>query len=115
MLPWLLQVGKKNLAMQSYKIAATGVKKLSDDKSVVCHKQKYPFVVFYCHKAKMTSVYAVPLQGEDGTRAKAVAVCHKNTSAWNPNHLAFKVLKVKPGTVPVCHFLPETHVVWFNY
>ncbi|CAH8257242.1 unnamed protein product [Arabidopsis lyrata] len=78
-----------------------GVKKLSDDKSVVCHKQKYPFAVFYCHKAMMTSVYAVPLEGENGMRAKAVAVCHKNTSAWNPNHLAFKVLKVKPGTVPV--------------
>ncbi|EFH63327.1 hypothetical protein ARALYDRAFT_894360 [Arabidopsis lyrata subsp. lyrata] len=92
-----------------------GVKKLSDDKSVVCHKQKYPFAVFYCHKAMMTSVYAVPLEGENGMRAKAVAVCHKNTSAWNPNHLAFKVLKVKPGTVPVCHFLPETHVVWFTY
>ncbi|KFK27813.1 hypothetical protein AALP_AA8G433300 [Arabis alpina] len=108
------EVSKKNLPMQSYKIAVAGVKKLADDKSVVCHKQKYPFAVFYCHKAMMTSVYAVPLQGADGTRAKAVAVCHKDTSAWNPNHLAFKVLKVKPGTVPVCHFLPETHVVWFN-
>ncbi|AED93472.1 BURP domain protein RD22 [Arabidopsis thaliana] len=109
------EVAKKNAPMQKYKIAAAGVKKLSDDKSVVCHKQKYPFAVFYCHKAMMTTVYAVPLEGENGMRAKAVAVCHKNTSAWNPNHLAFKVLKVKPGTVPVCHFLPETHVVWFSY
>ncbi|KAL1224299.1 BURP domain protein RD22 [Cardamine amara subsp. amara] len=109
------EVTKKNAPMQKYKIAAAGVKKLSDDKSVVCHKQKYPFAVFYCHKAMMTSVYSVPLEGENGMRAKAVAVCHKNTSAWNPNHLAFKVLKVKPGTVPVCHFLPETHVVWFSY
>ncbi|KAF2538669.1 hypothetical protein F2Q68_00018851 [Brassica cretica] len=109
------EVAQKNAPMQRYIIAAAGVKKLSDDKSVVCHKQKYPFAVFYCHKAMMTSVYAVPLEGENGLRAKAVAVCHKNTSAWNPNHLAFKVLKVKPGTVPVCHFLPETHVVWFSY
>ncbi|CAN6877249.1 unnamed protein product [Brassica oleracea] len=109
------EVAEKNAPMQKYRIAAAGVKKLSDDKSVVCHKQKYPFAVFYCHKAMMTSVYAVPLEGENGLRAKAVAVCHKNTSAWNPNHLAFKVLKVKPGTVPVCHFLPETHVVWFSY
>ncbi|CAA7025922.1 unnamed protein product [Microthlaspi erraticum] len=109
------EVAKDNAPMQKYKIAAAGVKKLSDDKSVVCHKEKYPFAVFYCHKAMMTTVYAVPLEGENGMRAKAVAVCHKNTSAWNPNHLAFKVLKVKPGTVPVCHFLPETHVVWFNY
>ncbi|KAJ0248548.1 BURP domain protein RD22 [Hirschfeldia incana] len=109
------EIAEKNAPMQKYRIAAAGVKKLSDDKSVVCHKQKYPFAVFYCHKAMMTTVYAVPLEGENGLRAKAVAVCHKNTSAWNPNHLAFKILKVKPGTVPVCHFLPETHVVWFSY
>jgi hypothetical protein len=52
------------------------------------------------------------LEGADGTNAKAVAVCHTDTSAWNPKHLAFQVLNVKPGTVPVCHFLPQDHVVW---
>ncbi|CAN8252295.1 unnamed protein product [Cochlearia groenlandica] len=109
------KVDKENAPMQKYEIAAAGVKKLSNDNSVVCHKQKFPFAVFYCHKAMKTTVYSVPLIGENAMRAKAVAVCHKNTSAWNPNHLAFKVLKVKPGTVPICHFLPETHVVWFKY
>ncbi|BBG95480.1 hypothetical protein Prudu_004040 [Prunus dulcis] len=29
------------------------------------------------------------------------------------NHVAFQVLKVKPGTVPISHFLPKyDHVVW---
>lgn len=97
--------------LQKYTIAA-GVKKMTGDKSVVCHKQNYPYAVFYCHATQTTSTYMVPLEGADGTKAKAVAVCHKDTSAWNPKHLAFQVLKVKPGTLPICHFLPEDHIVW---
>lgn len=101
----------KETGMQKYTIAP-GVKKLAGDKAVVCHKQNYPYAVFYCHKTETTKAYSVPLEGEDRTRLKAVAVCHTDTSQWNPKHLAFQVLKVKPGTVPVCHFLPEDHVVW---
>ena len=47
-----------------------------------------------------------------GTKAKAVAVCHTNTMEWNPKYLAFQQLKVKPGTAPICHFLPKDHIVW---
>ncbi|BAT78301.1 hypothetical protein LR48_Vigan561s005700 [Vigna angularis] len=97
--------------LQQYTIAP-GVKKISGDKAVVCHKQNYPYAVFYCHKTETTRTYSVPLEGANGIRVKAVAVCHTDTSQWNPKHLAFQVLKVKPGTVPVCHFLPEDHVVW---
>ncbi|KAK9983905.1 hypothetical protein SO802_033430 [Lithocarpus litseifolius] len=104
------EVGKET-QMQKYTIVP-GVKKVGSDKSVVCHKQNYVYAVFYCHATQTTQAYMVPLEGADGTKAKAVAVCHTNTSEWNPKHLAFQVLKVKPGTVPVCHFLPEDHVVW---
>ena len=97
--------------LQQYTIAP-GVKKVSGDNAVVCHKQSYPYAVFYCHKTETTRTYSVPLEGANGIRVKAVAVCHTDTSQWNPKHLAFEVLKVKPGTVPVCHFLPEDHVVW---
>jgi hypothetical protein len=106
------EVGKET-QMQKYTIAP-GVKKMAGDKSVVCHKQNYVYAVFYCHSTQTTRAYMVPLEGADGTRAKAVAVCHTDTSAWNPKHLAFQVLKVKPGTVPVCHFLPEDHIVWVS-
>ncbi|KAF9681149.1 hypothetical protein SADUNF_Sadunf06G0195500 [Salix dunnii] len=99
--------------MQKYTIK-TGVKKMAGDKSVVCHKQNYAYAVFYCHATQSTRAYTVPLEGDDGTKAKAVAVCHTDTSAWNPKHLAFQVLNVKPGTVPVCHFLPQDHVVWVS-
>ncbi|KAB2629581.1 dehydration-responsive protein RD22 [Pyrus ussuriensis x Pyrus communis] len=101
----------KGATLQKYTIAS-GVKKLVADKSVVCHKQNYAYAVFYCHATKTTTAYVVPLKGADGVNVKAVVVCHTDTSEWNPKHLAFQVLKVKPGTVPVCHFLPSDHVVW---
>ncbi|BBG95346.1 BURP domain-containing protein [Prunus dulcis] len=102
---------EKGATLQKYTIIP-GVKKLAAGKSVVCHKQTYPYAVFYCHATKTTRAYVVPLKGADGLEAKAVAVCHTDTSEWNPKHLAFQVLKVKPGTVPVCHFLPKDHIVW---
>lgn len=105
---------EKETPMQKYTIL--GAKKIGENnnngKSVVCHKQNYAYAVFYCHKTETTESYMVSLVGADGTKAKAVAVCHKDTSAWNPKHLAFKVLKVTPGSVPVCHFLPQDHIVW---
>ncbi|GMH06990.1 hypothetical protein Nepgr_008830 [Nepenthes gracilis] len=54
-----------------------------------------------------TEAYSVALVGQDGTKVKVTAVCHKDTSWWNPKHLAFQVLHVRPGSVPVCHFLYE--------
>ncbi|OMO91012.1 hypothetical protein COLO4_18705 [Corchorus olitorius] len=102
---------EKRTPLQKYTIAY-GVQKISGDKSVVCHKQNYPYVVFYCHKSEKTRAYMVPLEGADGTKAKALAICHTDTSAWNPKHVAFQVLKVEPGTIPICHFLPKDHIVW---
>ncbi|XP_023741539.1 BURP domain protein RD22 [Lactuca sativa] len=104
---------KESTPLQKYTIE--GAKKLAADKAVVCHKQNYAYAVFYCHKTVNTRAYSVSLVGADGTKAKAVAVCHTDTAKWNPKHLAFQVLKVKPGSVPVCHFLPEDHVVWVPY
>ncbi|KAH7524220.1 BURP domain protein RD22 [Ziziphus jujuba] len=101
----------KETQMQKYTIVPQ-VKKMVGDKSVVCHKQNYAYAVFYCHTTESTETFIVPLEGADGTKAKAVAVCHKDTSTWNPKHVAFQVLNVKPGTVPVCHYLPEDHIVW---
>uniref|UniRef100_A0A3Q7HPP8 BURP domain-containing protein n=1 Tax=Solanum lycopersicum TaxID=4081 RepID=A0A3Q7HPP8_SOLLC len=110
--PLSTETQKENTEMQKYTIL--GAKKMgnNNDKSVVCHKQNYAYAVFYCHKTETTESYMVSLVGVDGTKVKAVAVCHKDTSQWNPKHLAFKVLKVTPGSVPVCHFLPQDHIVW---
>ncbi|XP_075101829.1 BURP domain protein RD22-like [Nicotiana tabacum] len=61
---------------------------------------------------KYTILGAKKMKNGKSDAAKAVVVCHKNISAWNPKHLAFKLLKVTPGFVSVCHFLPEDHIVW---
>ncbi|RVW60517.1 BURP domain protein RD22 [Vitis vinifera] len=98
------------MGSQEYELGV-GVKVVAD-KSVVCHKQKYPYAVFYCHAIHKTRVYTLPFVGtEDGTKAEVVASCHIDMSAWNPKHATFQVLKVKPGTVPVCHFLPRDDLI----
>ncbi|GLT82132.1 hypothetical protein SLE2022_005420 [Rubroshorea leprosula] len=88
-----------------------GMKNMGE-KDIVCHKLRYPYAVFFCHSIDKTDVYEVPLIGSDGTKVKAIAVCHKDTSTWNPRHLAFQVLKVKPGSVPICHFLAKETIAW---
>ncbi|KAE8678860.1 putative BURP domain-containing protein [Hibiscus syriacus] len=87
------------------------VRKIGEN-DIVCHKMKYPYAVYLCHAIEKTVVYKVPLASDDGTKANVVAVCHLDTSAWSPNHMAFRTLKVKPGTVPVCHFLARDTLVW---
>ncbi|XP_077247285.1 BURP domain-containing protein 6-like isoform X2 [Tasmannia lanceolata] len=101
----------KETATQEYTVGS-GVKKKVGPKSLACHGQSYVYAVFYCHKTSDTTTYTVPLVGKDGTSVEAVVMCHKDTSAWNPKHLAFQVLKVKPGSVPICHFFPQDHILW---
>ncbi|XP_054818617.1 BURP domain-containing protein 5-like [Prosopis cineraria] len=102
--------GKKETKKQEYTITQ-GVK-LGEAKVAVCHKLNYVYAVFYCHKIQNTVAYTVSLKGADGSRVKAVSVCHRDTSQWNPKHLAFQMLKVKPGSVPICHFLFQDTVTW---
>ncbi|KAI5354957.1 hypothetical protein L3X38_007852 [Prunus dulcis] len=107
------EVLEKGATMSMHKhTTMPGLKKLAGDKVVVCHKQNYPYAVFYCHVIKPTAAYVLPLKGDDGVKVKAVAICHLDTSEWNPKHLAFQIIKVKPGTIPICHFLPTNHIVW---
>ena len=108
-------VARPDSPKQEYTI--TGVKRAgagADDggRLVACHAEPYAYAVFACHQTRRTRAYSVSMLGRDGTAVDAVAVCHADTSGWNPKHVAFQVLNVKPGTVPVCHFLPQDHVVW---
>ncbi|KAJ7948537.1 BURP domain protein RD22 [Quillaja saponaria] len=101
---------EKETKKQQYNIVK-GVQKVGD-RAVVCHKLNYAYAVFYCHEIEATTVYTVPLVAADETKTKAVAVCHANTDRWNRKHLAFQELQVKPGTVPVCHFLVPNTLIW---
>ena len=86
---------------------------LGDKKNIVCHKMIYPYAVYLCHSIRNTTVYQVPVVNmQDGTKANGVAVCHEDTSGWDPNHVSFRYLKIKPGTVPICHFVNRDTLVW---
>ncbi|KAJ9182698.1 hypothetical protein P3X46_006661 [Hevea brasiliensis] len=106
----LANEAEKENREQEYTILK-GIKMIGDNQ-IVCHKQRYAYAVFYCHTINATKAYTIPLEGVDGSKAKAIAVCHADTSAWNPKHIAFQILKVKPGGPPVCHFLNCDTIVW---
>ncbi|XP_057748017.1 unknown seed protein USP-like [Arachis stenosperma] len=87
-----------------------GVQNLGD-KAVMCHRLNFQNVVFYCHEIHQTTAYQVSMVAADGTNTQALAVCHHDTSAMNPDIL-YELLKVKPGTATACHFLGNKAVMW---
>ncbi|TVU35205.1 hypothetical protein EJB05_17083 [Eragrostis curvula] len=105
-------VAREGSPRQEYTMTAVKPAAAGTDRLVACHAEPYAYAVFACHMTRATRAYSVSMLGKDGNAVEAVAVCHADTAGWNPKHLAFQVLKVKPGTVPVCHFLPQDHVVW---
>ncbi|EAY93151.1 hypothetical protein OsI_14957 [Oryza sativa Indica Group] len=91
----------------------TGARRMAETGQLIaCHPESYPYAVFMCHLTEATRAYKASLVGKDGAAVEAVAVCHTDTAEWNPKHAAFQVLGVKPGTVPVCHFVQPDVVVW---
>lgn len=80
---------------------------------VSCHRLPYPYAVFYCHAQVGDNVlYKVLVEGDDGGRVEAGAICHMDTSQWDPKHAGFRVLKTRPGAAPVCHFFPVDSLVF---
>ncbi|XP_026431764.1 BURP domain protein RD22-like isoform X2 [Papaver somniferum] len=106
--------GQRTQMRKQQYVVSSGVRQIVSDNLVVCHSLPYLYAVFYCHatSAHTSQAYVVLLVGADGIKIKATVVCHKDTSKWDPDHVAFQVLKVKPGTVPICHFLTEDTIVW---
>jgi hypothetical protein len=89
------------------------VKEISAPKMIACHTMPYPYAVFYCHcQESEHRVFEVSLGGVNEEAVQAAAVCHMDTSRWDPDHVSFRVLKVEPRTSPVCHFFPADNLVW---
>ncbi|KAH0682156.1 hypothetical protein KY289_019908 [Solanum tuberosum] len=81
-------------------------------KMVACHTMRS---VYYCHHTiSKSKVLKVSLRNDaNGYKIEAIAVCHLDTSDWNPSHLSFRVLGILPGTSPICHFFPSSNdLVW---
>lgn len=81
------------------------------DKAVMCHRLNFQKATFYCHEIHATTAYMVPLVAGDGTKTQALAVCHFDTTGFN-KQLFRKIMKVDPGTSPVCHFLGNKSILW---
>lgn len=97
---------------RTYTVRPSGVTKLNGS-PIACHTLPYAYAIHYCHRLHDTDAYEVStVREDDGVEMVAVAVCHKDTWAWSPEHIGFKVLNVESGTEPVCHFLPHGNLVW---
>lgn len=83
----------------------TGLARTISNNIVGCHKLNIlPTAIYECHHIRNSTVSAVPLAGEDGTKVEAISVCLLDTNSWTSQHPAFLTMNAKPGT-PVCQFL----------
>ncbi|KAH0698983.1 hypothetical protein KY284_013198 [Solanum tuberosum] len=103
--------GESSQKFQKYTMEK--VEQIADGNNMVCHKVNYAYAVHYCHVGGRTKTFMVSMIGVDGTKVKALSVCHQDTSFWTPKGLPFVMLNVKPGTTPICHFLPSDEIVIF--
>lgn len=84
--------------------------------AMACHPMPYPYAVFYCHGQRgRNKVYEVETETErDGApvRVRIMGICHMDTSDWDPKHVAFPMLGIRPGEGPVCHASPPDTLLW---
>lgn len=103
---------KSNVHFQNYTIFDTPME-IAAPKLVACHTMPYPYAIYYCHYQEGdNNVLKINLEGENGDRVEALAICHMDTSQWSPTHPSFQVLKLQPGDMPICHFFPADDFVW---
>ncbi|XP_042486139.1 polygalacturonase-1 non-catalytic subunit beta-like, partial [Macadamia integrifolia] len=99
----------------SYENVTIGVVKLIygnlSEPPVICHSQPFLFQVYFCHILRKVKIYAVDIHAHKKVN-HAIMACHYDTSTWNPNHLAFKLLGIGPGLIEVCHWINKNGVVW---
>lgn len=105
-----IKVMSSSFAQNQTQYIVEEVKKIGD-KTVMCHKMNLKTIVFDCHQVNATTIYKVSLMASDGTKSNALTICHHDTRGMNANAL-YKVLKVRPGIVPICHFIDNKAIAW---
>jgi hypothetical protein len=95
--------------MQAYTVQAVRKLPVAGGDMVACHGMPYAYAVYGCHTTT-AAAYTVTLAGQDGTKAEAVAACHADAAPGVAE--AYKKLGLAPGSVPVCHFLPQDDKLW---
>ncbi|CAF1160544.1 unnamed protein product [Adineta steineri] len=103
----------RDLAMTGHQILNITVMKSTyvpgcEHRQVTCHKyEEKGCLTTLCHTVTDTKVFNVwvqPSNVPDGKLVRMMAVCHFSTTAWDKEHISFKVLGKKVGD-PVCHFM----------
>ncbi|CAL4905307.1 unnamed protein product [Urochloa decumbens] len=104
---------RSGLPPQQYEVEEVTPLAATGDQYVACHKMPFPYAVYHCHMTGVsTKAYKVSLRSRAAAAMVVVAVCHHDTSRWNPAHPAFEVLHTRPGGAPVCHLMPYANLVF---
>ncbi|MCI00584.1 polygalacturonase-1 non-catalytic subunit beta-like [Trifolium medium] len=82
--------------------------------NVVCHQELYPYLMYLCHYVPQSRAYRVEISHPRTKKIinQGIAACHLDTSNWNPEHLAFKVLGGSPSQFEICHWLMVNEFLW---
>ncbi|CAL5006688.1 unnamed protein product [Urochloa decumbens] len=97
--------------LQVYAVRA--VRTIEGSGFVGCHQIEYPYTLYMCHSTGPARAYDVDMVDiVDGNNVTVPAVCHTDTSEWDEDHVAFRLLGTKPGGPPVCHVLPYGNILW---
>eukprot|EP00249_Psilotum_nudum_P000778 c128_g1_i1 orf=432-1478(+) len=112
-----LQVRTPSTLLLSHKEEPAKVKSLTPvnavgEKMISCHNLMYPYLVYSCHMSTTSQLLTVGLESSSGGAFHGMVVCHFATETWDPHHISFRVLDLKPGMGEVCHWLPQNTFVW---
>ncbi|KAF3340455.1 BURP domain-containing protein 3-like protein [Carex littledalei] len=106
-----IQLVKRGAKEKIFYKVGSPVKELPQEKFVLCHPVASPQAVFYCHTAPKFKGYVIPLEGNNGTKVNALAICHYDTKDFSP--VFFEMLNVNLTTkLVICHFLMKDYLAW---
>ncbi|XWS54620.1 hypothetical protein CRYUN_Cryun10bG0104400 [Craigia yunnanensis] len=90
-------------------------REIQSAKKVACHPNPYLYAVYFCHidANYQTKAFKLSLVGDSGDKVEALVVCHMDTSAFNSDHIAFRLLGIKKGN-SFCHVFREGDIVWIQ-
>ncbi|MCO5594239.1 hypothetical protein L7F22_048266 [Adiantum nelumboides] len=100
------------VAMQEAEVVDIAVVSAKGSRVASCHDMKFPSLLYSCHMTQTSQLMEVSLKLAGGHVAHMPAICHMDTSYWNPSHIAFQVLNLEPGKSSVCHWLPQNSFVF---
>eukprot|EP01018_Ginkgo_biloba_P034253 Gb_24161 [translate_table: standard] len=83
-----------------------------EDEAMGCHDIPFPYSVYYCHSIPKTKSYQVTWKGANNELVRAAAVCHMDTTDFDPAHPSFALLNTKPGEGEICHWLYNGNFIW---